>query len=491
MKTIKLQVLASLLIMLVAAGCEFGLPEEGSVPDVTFPEASFTADVGSNHRQIIFTNITNNEATGFVWDFGDGNSAEVGLNNKDTTYQYSSDGTFDVTLVASDNNGVMSDTTITLAIFDETPPASNFDFAQLDADFRVVTFVNLSQNTSEYRWDFGDDVGTSEEAEPAYEYTGASSGDEFDVTLTAIDELGDTADTTITISIVDDPTRPIANFSSETVGLTVFFTNESVNATSFVWDFGDGNSSSDINPAYQYTEPGRYEVTLSAISDDSRVTRLTKAVIADRFVPIIANGTFDDYTSINTGDNIDMWDMTPNSTISDLNGGSDPVPSPFFERWNNTALNDYIDATYCTDEQPANTSNGAYDGDVKTRGAKLEDPCRRLYQLVDVLAGEEYTISMETRSEVEGIFTEVFILNTEITTEVEIDADLSDSNPLIDGYWVIENDFNSSSGSADNNTFTRNLFTFTATTDQIVIYVRALGAIDSMNEVFIDNVTIN
>ncbi|MEL7003118.1 MAG: PKD domain-containing protein [Bacteroidota bacterium] len=490
MKTIKRQVLASLLIVLVATGCEFDLPEAGSIPDVTFPEASFTADIGSNHRQIVFTNTTNDEAKGFIWDFGDGNSVEVGLDNRDTTYQYSTDGNFDVTLTAFDNNEVSSTSTVTLAIFDQTPPLANFDFAQLNSDFRVVSFSNLSQNTSTYLWDFGDGVGTSEDVEPVYTFNDAASGDEFDVTLRAIDELGDFADTTITISIVDDPTRPIANFSSETVGLTVFFTNESEMASSFVWDFGDGNSSTELSPAHRYEVPGRYEVSLSAISDDNRVTTLTKAVIADRFVPIIANGTFDDYTGINNGDNIDPWDMTPNSTISDLNGGPD-IPSPFQALWNNTALNDYIDVTYCTDEQPANTSNGVYDGDVRTRAAKLEDPCRRLYQVVEVIAGDEYTLSLQSRSEVEGIETEVFILNSEITTEVDIDADLSTSNPLIDGYLVITNDFNSSSGSPDNNTFTRNLLTFTASSDQIVIYIRALGAIDSMNEVFIDNITIN
>ena len=61
------------------------------IADLTFPDASFTADIGSNHRQIVFTNTTNDEATGFIWDFGDGNSAEVGLDNRDTTYQYSAD----------------------------------------------------------------------------------------------------------------------------------------------------------------------------------------------------------------------------------------------------------------------------------------------------------------------------------------------------------------------------------------------------------------
>ncbi|MEM9859448.1 MAG: PKD domain-containing protein, partial [Bacteroidota bacterium] len=272
MKTIKLQVLASLLIALVVIGCEFDLPEEGSIPDINFPEASFTADIGSNHREIVFTNTTNDEATGFIWDFGDGNTAEVNLENRDTTYQYNEDGTYEVTLTAFDNNEVTSTSTATLDIFDETPPLANFDFAQLDGDFRVVTFSNLSQNADSAVWDFGDGSGTSNEFNPVYTFAGANSGDTFDVTLRAIDELLDFADTTITITLIDDPTRPIANFSSETVGLTVFFTNESVNATSYVWDFGDGNSSTGLNPSHRYEEAGRYEVSLSAISDDTRRT---------------------------------------------------------------------------------------------------------------------------------------------------------------------------------------------------------------------------
>ena len=486
MKTIKLQVLASLLIVLVGTGCEFDLPEEGAVPDITFPEASFTADIGSNHRQIVFTNTTNDEATGFIWDFGDGNTAEVNLDNRDTTYQYGEDGTYEVTLTAFDNNEVTSTFSTTLNIFDETPPLANFDFAQLDGDFRVVTFSNLSQNADSAVWDFGDGSGISSEFNPVYTFAGANSGDEFDVTLRAIDELLDFADTTITITLVDDPTRPIANFSSETVGLTVFFTNESVNATSYVWDFGDGNTSTDLNPAHRYETAGRYEASLSAISDDMRVTTLTKAVVADQFVPIIANGTFDDYTGINNGDNIDMWDMTPNSTIASLDGGPD-IPSPFIEQWNNTALNAFIDAKYCTNEQAANTSNGAF----KTRGAKFDAPCRRLYQVVEVLADEEYSITLQTRSEAEGISTEVFILNTEITTEDEIDADPSTDNPLVDGYLLITNDFNSSSGSSENNTLTGSFLTFTASTDKIVIYIRSLDAENTMTEVFVDNITIN
>jgi PKD repeat protein len=45
---------------------------------------------------------------------------------------------------------------------------------------------------------------------------------------------------------------------------TVHFTNESENADSYLWDFGDGETSEEINPTHEYTEPGNYSVELEA-----------------------------------------------------------------------------------------------------------------------------------------------------------------------------------------------------------------------------------
>ena len=103
--------------------------------------------------------------------------------------------------------------------------------------------------------------------------------------------------------------------------------------------------------------------------------------------------------------------------------------------------------------------------------------------MVAVEPGVEYTFTIDTRSEAEGINTEVYILNNEITTEVGI---LDNA----DAYFDITNDFNSSKSSSSNDTFTTTTFTFEASANIAVIYVRALNAVDSSNEVFIDNIDI-
>ena len=60
----------------------------------------------------------------------------------------------------------------------------------------------------------------------------------------------------------------------------------------------------------------------------------------------------------------------------------------------------------------------------------------------------------------------------------------------IDAYYDITNDFNSSKSSSTNDTFTTTSFTFKASANKAVIYVRSLKAVDSSNEVFIDNIDI-
>ena len=64
---------------------------------------------------------------------------------------------------------------------------------------------------------------------------------------------------------------PEAQFTPSTlngaVNIPINFSNESNNAVSYVWDFGDGNTSTDESPSYAYTDPGDYIVVLSAIDD--------------------------------------------------------------------------------------------------------------------------------------------------------------------------------------------------------------------------------
>ena len=160
--------------------------------------------------------------------------------------------------------------------------------------------------------------------------------------------------------------------------------------------------------------------------------------------------------------------MTPNSTVVDNDGNT--VTSPYRALWSNGALDSWLDTFYGDNSEQAGSTS---EGNNGTRGAKLDEPGRRLYQVVTVQAGETYTFSIDAKGDTAGLTPEVFILNTEIADEVGINASTSD--PAIDGYYQI----------AATTSYATYTFDFTASTGEIVIYVRTV-----VGSARFDNVTI-
>lgn len=75
---------------------------------------------------------------------------------------------------------------------------------------------------------------------------------------------------------------PVANFSinggNDFAPSKVELTNQSNNATSYSWDFGDGNSSSSTNPIHIYNEGGTYNITLTAENSEGITDVINKSV---------------------------------------------------------------------------------------------------------------------------------------------------------------------------------------------------------------------
>ncbi|MCF8371434.1 MAG: PKD domain-containing protein [Bacteroidales bacterium] len=57
---------------------------------------------------------------------------------------------------------------------------------------------------------------------------------------------------------------PVPGFSYTQNSNTIEFTNESINASSYLWDFGDGSTSTEMNPVHQYQTLGTFSVSLMA-----------------------------------------------------------------------------------------------------------------------------------------------------------------------------------------------------------------------------------
>jgi len=196
---------------------------------------------------------------------------------------------------ASDHLPVVADYTILI-------PAPVADFTASPTNGTVpltVSFSNLSSNATNYSWDFGDgNTSTLTNATDTYSNPGI-----YSVTLTVIGPGGTNILTLTNYITALSPQLAAAFTASPTSGvvlLPVAFSNVSTGATNYSWDFGDGNTSTDINPVDVYTNVGTYSVTLTAIGPDGTNTlTLTNYIVTVSPPPLqlgnfvaLANGGF-------------------------------------------------------------------------------------------------------------------------------------------------------------------------------------------------------
>lgn len=249
------------------------------------PTASFTFVSNNNFTtpsEITFTNTSTGSST-YEWDFGDGSDK---VTEEHPVHTYSATGDYTVTLTASGET--LTDEETALITITPAEPVADFTFTS-DNDFHtpsVITFINTSTSAMSYEWDFGDGSATSTEENPVHTYTTTGN---YTVTLTATNETL-TDEKSVIIEIT--PFQPVANFTHVSdngyhTPSIVTFTNSSEHAASYEWDFGDGSTSTEENPAHTYTATGSYTVILTA-TNETLTNEKTVIIDITPFQPVAA-----------------------------------------------------------------------------------------------------------------------------------------------------------------------------------------------------------
>jgi PKD repeat protein len=304
------------------AGCEFN-SDTVTVTIDTAPTAAFTET--SVDLESTFTNTSSNGVS-YLWDFGDGFQATV----SDPVHTYIANGTYSVCLTAT--NACGSDTFCTnviVALGGCNNTVASFDTIASDL---TVIFVDNSTDAASWSWDFGDG-NTSTLQNPVNTY--ASDGTYTACLITSNPCSSDTVCMVLNVTGNTVPCTPtVATFSSNSAGLDVVFTDGSNDATSWSWDFGDGNFSTVQNPVHTYGADNTYLACLiaaNACSADTVCDSVT--VAASNCTPTIAaftssnNGLIVNFTDGSSDATAWAWDFGDGNTATTANP-TNTYPTP-------------------------------------------------------------------------------------------------------------------------------------------------------------------
>jgi parallel beta-helix repeat protein len=252
------------------------------------PTVAFTAVPRSGTVPLIVSFIdqstANPDDTTYQWNFGDGTSTE-----RNPVHQYSTSGTYDVSLTVTTNGRSYSLEEADYIVVN--PPGTvttNFFLVPPSGGIEPLTVQFYDQSSgnpapTSWFWDFDDPYAstadkTSTLQSPIHVYTKAGN---YTPKLTVSNSQGPNTKVYPGVIYVRH-TPPVAGFSAyPTAGYAPFsvtFTDQTVGQalTAWDWNFGDGGTSVTKSPVYTYNTPGIYSVTFKSYNDGGWSAPLTK-----------------------------------------------------------------------------------------------------------------------------------------------------------------------------------------------------------------------
>ncbi|MFZ4401037.1 MAG: PKD domain-containing protein, partial [Bacteroidales bacterium] len=211
-----------------------------------------------------FFNLTNSTVpiTKWLWNLGNGIGSCVHF---DTIYKYTIAKTYNVTLTVTDTNACIS--SLTKPVIVDSLPTANFTTTRVclnDSTHFADLSISHGSPNNYWHWEFGDG-DTAFFRHPNHAYPNSQN---YNARLIVKNIMGCWDDTTIVVKI---DSLPVAKFTfSDTCykDSTRFYSSVSIpnsipkTIVSYLWDFGDNDTSILKNPIHRYALPGDYPVKL-------------------------------------------------------------------------------------------------------------------------------------------------------------------------------------------------------------------------------------
>lgn len=288
-----------------------------------YPKANFSANDACIGSLTNFSNLSTLPAGGgdYLWRFGDGQTSNLA----NPSYTYAATGNYDVRLVATSVNGCKDSAQANVVVNDLPKPS----FTALDVcDGKAVQFINTSSGSSTQSWDYGDGAKSTSYS-PSYTYGSAGI---YKVTLTVTSPAKCTDSYTANVTVKPNP--EIVFFSNDhCFGEQASFTNVSVNAATYTWKFGDGDSVKTTQATHTYKNAGNYTVKLRGVSSKGCTVEQSKPIsvfpkaVPAFSAPTVCYGLTTQFTNSTTGASSYAWNFGDGS-------GSSTASNPSYQYFN-------------------------------------------------------------------------------------------------------------------------------------------------------------
>ena len=198
------------------------------------------------------------------WAFGNGASST----DQNPDYTYTITGSYNISLIVTDNNGCDTTVVKTSFINVSNPPDAGFTATPLSSCTAplVVNITNTSTNSEggttdlTYEWDYGDSQTSSSANPGSHSYNAVGN---YPIKLIVSENGGCSDELTRNINI-GSPEAIINVADTICIGENVQYLNNSNGGTSYEWTFDDGGSSTLQNPFHVFSSGGFHKVTLTA-----------------------------------------------------------------------------------------------------------------------------------------------------------------------------------------------------------------------------------
>jgi uncharacterized repeat protein (TIGR01451 family) len=266
-------------------------------PTITLVTNTGPVDEGSPVTVTISATDPSDTLTyGFDWNgngsFSDPGDIESQTSNQ-ASYTWFDDGTYNVTVRASDGTASVTETT-PIIVANRAPwnvtiggPTTVEEGSSISL---TASATDVPSDTLSYAWDidgdgFDDGTGTT------LIYTGIDGPASPTIRLRASDEDGGSTVVSHTVTVAN--VAPIVDagpdqrvYEGETVNFTGVFTDSGADTHEIVWDFGDGTTATGtLTPTHVYSEPAILVVTLTVTDDDGAVGSDTMTVTVQNLPP--------------------------------------------------------------------------------------------------------------------------------------------------------------------------------------------------------------